>query len=48
MLTLRWIQENGGLASIEKNNNTKANALYREIDKTLFFQVIRKMLIDPS
>ena len=37
MLTLRWIQENGGLASIEKNNDNKANALYHEIDRNPLF-----------
>lgn len=37
MLTLRWIQENGGLASIEKKNKKKANAMYDEIDRNPLF-----------
>ena len=37
MLTLRWIKENGGLASIESNNNIKASLMYSEIDRNSLF-----------
>jgi phosphoserine aminotransferase len=37
MLTLDWLQELGGVASIEKNNNKKAEAIYSEIDRNALF-----------
>ena len=40
MLTLEWLQNNGGVEEIEKINNTKAKILYEEIDhsyKSLYF-----------
>jgi phosphoserine aminotransferase len=33
MLTLRWIESEGGLVEMEKRNNEKANLLYKTIDE---------------
>jgi phosphoserine aminotransferase len=37
MLTLQWLQENGGLAGIEKHNKEKAALIYNEIDRNSAF-----------
>ena len=37
MLTLEWLQNNGGVEEIEKINNTKAKILYEEIDRNPLF-----------
>ena len=37
MLTLRWLKALGGVAAIEKLNNTKAALLYQEIDRNPLF-----------
>ncbi|GEQ86323.1 phosphoserine aminotransferase [Patiriisocius marinistellae] len=38
MLTLEWLKELGGVATIEKNNNKKAELLYNEIDRNPLFK----------
>lgn len=38
LLTLRWIQANGGVAAMEKRNRAKADLLYQEIDRNPFFE----------
>lgn len=38
MLNLRWLKSKGGVAEIEKENITKANALYKEIDRNSLFK----------
>ena len=38
MLTLRWLKSKGGVAEMEKENITKANALYKEIDRNTLFK----------
>ncbi len=38
MLTLEWLKNNGGVAAIEKVNNTKAELLYTEIDRNPLFE----------
>ncbi|MBJ05218.1 MAG: 3-phosphoserine/phosphohydroxythreonine transaminase [Flavobacteriales bacterium] len=43
LLTLRWINKNGGIINIEKKNIEKSNALYNEIDRnSLFFGLVEK------
>ena len=37
MLTLRWLNKNGGLKWIEKVNQSKADAIYTEIDRNNLF-----------
>tara|TARA_B100000767_G_C19756493_1_gene533177 strand:- start:244 stop:1311 length:1068 start_codon:yes stop_codon:yes gene_type:complete len=37
MLTLEWLKENGGIASIEKYNRQKAALIYNEIDRNSAF-----------
>lgn len=37
MLTLQWIKANGGIESIEKKNNEKADLLYNEIERNSLF-----------
>ncbi|MCC5917021.1 MAG: 3-phosphoserine/phosphohydroxythreonine transaminase [Cryomorphaceae bacterium] len=37
MLTLRWIDQNGGLPAIEKKNRAKADLIYGEIDSNPMF-----------
>jgi phosphoserine aminotransferase len=37
MLTMRWLKAQGGVAAIEKLNETKAAALYAEIDENPLF-----------
>ncbi len=37
MLTLRWLDKNGGLSWIEKRNREKADMLYNEIDNNPMF-----------
>ncbi len=38
MLTLEWLKELGGVASIEKLNNKKAEIIYNEIDRNPLFK----------
>jgi len=38
MLTLRWLKAKGGVAAIEKENDAKAAALYKEIDRNPLFK----------
>lgn len=38
MLTLRWIKAKGGIAAIAKANETKAKAVYQEIDRNPLFK----------
>lgn len=37
LLTLQWLQNNGGIAAMEKINEAKANLLYSEIDRNPLF-----------
>ena len=37
MLSLRWLENNGGIAAIEKKNEEKAALLYNEIDRNSLF-----------
>jgi phosphoserine aminotransferase len=37
-LTFEWLQDQGGLAAIERANIAKASALYAEIDRTGFYR----------
>lgn len=38
MLTLRWIQGQGGLLAMQRHNEAKANLLYNEIDRNPHFK----------
>jgi phosphoserine aminotransferase len=38
MLTLRWLKAKGGVPAIEKENDAKAEALYKEIDRNPLFK----------
>lgn len=38
LLTLRWLDEQGGISAIEKLNNEKAELLYTEIDRNSLFK----------
>lgn len=38
LLTMRWLDQNGGIASIEPKNNKKAALLYEEIDRNELFK----------
>ena len=38
MLTLRWLKENGGIDTMEKNNDQKAGLLYNTIDNSNLFK----------
>lgn len=38
LLTLRWIKNNGGIKAMEQKNNTKADLLYKEIDRNSLFK----------
>lgn len=38
MLTLRWIEEQGGLEAVQQHNAEKAGKLYAEIDRNPLFQ----------
>lgn len=38
LLTLRWLQEMGGIAAIEKQNEAKAALIYAEIDRNPLFR----------
>ncbi|MFD2891507.1 3-phosphoserine/phosphohydroxythreonine transaminase [Flavobacterium chuncheonense] len=38
LLTLQWLKSKGGIAGIEKLNETKANLLYTEIDRNPYFE----------
>lgn len=37
MLTLEWLKENGGIEEIEKINESKAQLIYKEIDRNSLF-----------
>ena len=37
LLTLQWLKKQGGIAAIEKINESKASLLYNEIDRNSFF-----------
>jgi phosphoserine aminotransferase len=37
LLTLQWLQKQGGISSIEKLNNQKAELIYAEIDRNELF-----------
>ncbi|CAM3276896.1 Phosphoserine aminotransferase [Flavobacterium longum] len=37
LLTLRWLNENGGIGAMEQRNNAKAELLYNEIDRNPLF-----------
>jgi phosphoserine aminotransferase len=38
MLTMQWVEKNGGLAGAEARNNAKAELLYNEIDRNGLFR----------
>ncbi|MGB2475540.1 MAG: 3-phosphoserine/phosphohydroxythreonine transaminase [Flavobacteriaceae bacterium] len=38
MLTLEWLEEQGGIAAIEKHNRSKAKLIYDEIDRNSAFK----------
>ena len=38
MLTLRWLRENGGVATMEKLNNEKSSLLYQAVDNSKIFK----------
>ena len=38
LLTLRWLQANGGVKAMEKRNKKKADLLYAEIDRNPYFE----------
>lgn len=38
LLTLRWLKKEGGIAEMEKRNETKAKLLYQEIDRNSLFK----------
>lgn len=38
LLTLRWLQANGGVKAMEKRNQEKADLLYTEIDQNPYFE----------
>ncbi len=38
LLTLQWIEKNGGIAAMEKKNDEKAQTLYTEIDRNPLFE----------
>jgi phosphoserine aminotransferase len=38
MLNLRWLKSKGGVVEIEKENKSKSEALYREIDRNSLFK----------
>lgn len=38
LLTLQWLEKNGGIAAAEKRNDAKAKLLYDEIDRNPFFE----------
>jgi phosphoserine aminotransferase len=38
LLTLQWLKNLGGIATIEKINNAKAELLYNEIDRNAYFR----------
>ncbi len=38
MLTLEWIEKNGGIKAMEEKNNAKAKLLYDEIDRNPLFE----------
>ncbi|MDL1913252.1 MAG: 3-phosphoserine/phosphohydroxythreonine transaminase [Bergeyella sp.] len=43
LLTLKWIENNGGISAAEKRNTAKASLLYNEIDNNdLFTPTVRK------
>ena len=38
LLNLRWIESQGGIEELEKRNIKKAELLYNEIDRNIFFK----------
>ncbi|MFN2262368.1 MAG: 3-phosphoserine/phosphohydroxythreonine transaminase [Psychroflexus sp.] len=38
MLTLEWLERNGGVSTVEKKNQAKADLIYGEIDRNPLFQ----------
>ncbi|NND61758.1 MAG: 3-phosphoserine/phosphohydroxythreonine transaminase [Flavobacteriaceae bacterium] len=48
MLTLQWLKDLGGIAEIEKINNSKANLLYGEIDRNPLFNGFVENAADRS
>ena len=40
LLTLRWLKKMGGVAALEKTNNTKADLLYKTLDSLPVFKGI--------
>lgn len=48
LLTLRWLEENGGIAAAEKRNKAKAQLLYDEIDHNPLFETFCKNKEDRS
>ena len=38
MLTLKWLQNNGGIKHIEQQNKLKAELLYNQIDSSSIFK----------
>ncbi len=43
LLTLQWLKKIGGIAAVEKLNQAKANLLYTEIDRNLYFKGAAKV-----
>lgn len=48
MLTLRWLEDNGGLAAMTKHNEEKAALLYDEIDSNPLFHGTVTQKVDRS
>lgn len=48
MLTLEWLEKNGGISAIEQKNEEKAKILYQEIDKNTNFETFCKEKEDRS
>ena len=42
LLTLQWLENNGGITAAEKRNKEKANLLYAEIDQNPLFETFCK------
>ena len=42
LLTMQWIKNQGGVKAVEELNQTKANILYKEIDRNPLFQGVAK------
>ena len=48
MLNLQWLKELGGISTIQKRNDKKAELIYREIDKNSLFEAFVPDLTDRS